>query len=79
MPHFSISLIPMCLFPVNRPRACRTATKGEDESDPPKKRGGMRPPIAAPRGVPLSGPMRVALVLIDPCGKARKQPLQKGR
>ena len=43
---------------------CRTGKKEGDESDPPQKRGGMRTRIAALRGVPLSGPMRVALVLI---------------
>ena len=53
---------------------CRTGKKEGDESDPPQKRGGMRTRIAALRGVPLSGPMRVALVLIYPCGKARNRP-----
>ena len=36
-----ISLILLWLSPVNRTRPCRTGEKGGDESDPPKKRGGM--------------------------------------
>ena len=51
---------------------CRTGKKEGDESDPPKKRGGMRSRIAGVWGTPLSGPMLVALVLIYPCGKAQK-------
>ena len=38
---------------------------------PPKKAGGHVAPIAAFWDMPLSGPMGVALVLIDPCGKTR--------
>ena len=57
---------------------CRTGEKRGDESDPPKKWGAMRTRIAALRGVPLSGPMRVALVLFYPCGKARNQPPRRG-
>ena len=39
---------------------------------PPPKAGGHVAPIAARCDMPLSGPMGVALVLMDPCGKARK-------
>ena len=40
------------------------------ESDPPPNRGVMRPRTEVRCGIPLSGPMGVALVLIYPCGKA---------
>ena len=45
-------------------RPCRTGEKEGDESDPPQKWGGMRSRIAGVCSTPLSGPMRVALVLI---------------
>ena len=35
-------LIPLWLSAVNRPARFRTREKGGDESDPPKRRGGMR-------------------------------------
>ena len=41
---------------------------------PPKKRGFLVTPIAALCDTPLSLPQGVAIVLIDPCGKARKRP-----
>ena len=41
---------------------------------PPQKVGGHVTPIAVLSHIPLSGPMRVALVLIYPCGKARSSP-----
>ena len=44
------------------------------ESDPPQNRGVMRPRIEVHCGIPLSGPMGVALVLIYPCGKAWNSP-----
>ena len=43
-------------------------------SDPPKKQGGMRSFVAVACGIPLLGPIRVAHVLIYPCGKAYEQP-----
>ena len=36
-----ISLIPLCLSPMNRPPRAARGKKEGDESDPPKKRGGM--------------------------------------
>ena len=54
------------------PRAERKKKRGTS-SDPPPKWGGMTP-IAVLSHIPLSGPMRVALVLIYPCGKARSSP-----
>ena len=44
------------------------------ESAPPQNRGVMRPRIEVHCGIPLSGPMGVALVLIYPCGKAWNSP-----
>ena len=62
------------VIPCESAPPCRTAKKEGDESDPPQKRGGMRTRIAGIWGMPLSGPMRVALVLIYPCGKAPNSP-----
>ena len=56
----------------------RTGKKEGDESDPPKKGVPLRPRIAALSGTPLSRPQGVALVLIYPCGKARKPPPRRG-
>ena len=39
--HFPISLIPFWLPATHRPHPCRSRQKGEDDSDPPKKRGVM--------------------------------------
>ena len=45
-----------------------------DDSDPPKNRGVMRPFIDVRWGVPLLGPMTGRYRLIYPCGKAQKNP-----
>ena len=73
-----ISFIPLGLSSTHRTPSCRFRKIGEDESDPPRKAGGHVAPIAARCGTPLSGPMGVALVLMDPCGKAQNRP-QRGR
>ena len=63
-------------------RPCRTKRKRRGRErpppPPPKKWGAMRTRIAGIWGMPLSGPMGVALVLIYPCGKAQKQPRRSG-
>ena len=70
-----MSLILLWLSTVNQPSPCVPGAHVEkDESDPPQNRGGMRPKVDARYGVPLLGPIRVALVLIYPCGKAQKNP-----
>ena len=45
-----------------------------ERAPPQKNRGVMRPRIEVRCGIPLSGPMGVALVLIYPCGKAWNSP-----
>ncbi len=73
-PHSPISLIPLLLSPVKRPHPRRCSKIGEDDSDPPENRGVMWPQqrcVAAHRSCP---PMRVAIVLIYPCRKARNSP-----
>ena len=40
-PLSSISLIPLWLYPVNRPATLTTRETEKDESDPPKNRGVM--------------------------------------
>ena len=77
-PHSAICLILLWLSFVNRTPLCRTGEKEGDESDPPQSGGGMWTRIAGIWGMPLSGPMRVALVCIYPCGKARNQPPRRG-
>ena len=69
----SIPLIVLCLSPTHRPHPCRSRKIGEDESDPPRKAGGHVAPIAARCGTPLSGPMGIALVLIDPLREGSKK------
>ena len=57
---------------------CRTGEKDGDESDPPKKWGGH---VTLDSGTVEHASIRphgVALVLIYPCGKARKQPPRRG-
>ena len=47
-----ISLIPLLLSHVNRPTPCRSRKIGEDDSDPPEKRGVMRPRVGVQCGTP---------------------------
>ena len=42
-PFFTISLILLWLSPTNRPRLCRSRKIRGDDSDPPQKRGPLRP------------------------------------
>ena len=71
----TICLILLWLSPTHRPPPCRSRKIREDESDPPRKRGVIVAPIAALVYHADPGPMqRVALVLMDPCGKARNSP-----
>ena len=56
-------------------RPLRTREKGGDESDPPKKRGGMRTRIAARCSTPLSGPMGSLSSSFIPAGRLGKTPL----
>ena len=65
-------------IPCESARPSRTGEKEGDESDPPPKGAPLRPRIAVLSYIPLSGPRGVALVLIYPCGKARKQPPRRG-
>ena len=63
------------VIPCKSALALPTREKGGDVSDPPPKAGGhVTPDSGTEYGVPLSRPHGVALVLIYPCGKARKQP-----
>ena len=71
----TISLILLWLSPTNRTPPCRSRKIGEDESDPPPKRGALAAPGAARCSTPILAPQGVALVLIDPCGKARNSAL----
>ena len=68
-----IYLIPVDLSPGNRPSRAERQKFGRDDSDPPKKRGGMRSRVAALWDRPLHRPQGVAIVGIYPCGKARKR------
>ena len=68
----------VCLLLIGLPRADPGRSGRTRAPPPPPKRGPLAAPAAARCGMPLSGPMGVALVLIDPCGKARKCP-QAGR
>ena len=67
-----ISLILLLLSPIDRPLLCRARKKEGDDSDPPKKRGVMRPRVGVQCGTPTRGSQGVAIVGIYPCGKARK-------
>ena len=73
--HSPISLIPLCLSFTHRPPPCRSRKIGEDESDPPpppppRNGGPLRPQERRDAACPYLAPWGVALVLIDPCGKA---------
>ena len=69
-----IFLIPLWLSLFESARSRRAGEKGCVESDPPPNRGVMWPFVAVRCGIPLPGPMGVALDLIYPCGKAQKNP-----
>ena len=78
--HSSIYLIPLWLDILKRPsRVPGAACRGWDDSDPPKKRGGMRSQKAVRCGTPLFGPHDGSLSSsIYPCGKARNSPQGRG-
>ena len=67
-----IPLILSILSPLFVAPPGRSAKILGDDSDPPRNGGGMRPRIAAPSNRALWGPQGVAIVGIDPCGKARE-------
>ena len=73
MPYPPIDFILIGLSPANRTHPCRSRKIGEDDSDPPLKPGDHVAPAEARYCTPLSGLMGVAIVLMDPCGKAKKQ------
>ena len=70
-PYSHISLILLWLSPTHRPTLCRARKKEGDDSDPPKKWGGMRSRVGVQCGTPTRVSQGVALVGIYPCGKAR--------
>ena len=69
MPHSVV------VIPCESARPLRTREKGGDESDPPQKRGGMRPWIAARCSTLLSGPMGSLSSSFIPAGRLGKTPL----
>ena len=69
MPHSVV------VIPCESARPLRTREKGGDESDPPQKRGGMRPWIAARCSTLLSGPMGSLSSSFIPAGRLRTAPL----
>ena len=71
LPYLSHSSV---VIPCESAPPCRTAEKEGDESDPPQKSGGHVTPDSGAESHASIRPMRVALVLIYPCGKARKAP-----
>ena len=71
-PYSYIFLILLWLSPTHRPPLCRARKKEGDDSDPPKKRGVMRPRVGVQCGTPFRVSQGVAIVGIYPCGKARK-------
>ena len=74
----AISLIPLCLSPMNRsPRAARKKMRGT-RATPPPNWGVMWHRVAVLSDIPLPGPMGVALVLIYLCGKAPNSPPRSG-
>ena len=72
-PHSLNSCVFLSLSPYSRLPDCRYRKIREDDSDPPRNGGGMRPRVAVMRNMPLSRPQGVAIVCIYPCGKARKR------
>ena len=77
----TLSFIPLILLglsPLFVAPAGRSAKIRGDDSDPPRNGGGMRPRIAAPSNRALWGPQGVAIVGIDPCGKARNTHPETG-
>ena len=75
---FFIPLILSGLSPLFVAPVGRSAKIRGDDSDPPRNGGGMRPRIAAPSNRALWGPQGVAIVGIDPCGKAKNTHPEAG-
>ena len=74
----SIFLIPLWLAILKQPSPCVPGAHVEnDESDPPKNRGVMRPFVASRCDNATIRPHVVALVLIYPCGKAWNSPQER--
>ena len=71
MPHSAV------VIPCESARQLRTREKGGDESDPPKKRGGMRTRIAALCSTLLSGPMGSLSSSFIPAGRLGTAPQER--
>ena len=77
--HILPSLSFRCGYPLHIGLTRADAAKsGRTITTPPKTGGSCGPSSGALRHTVPAPPMRVAIVLIDPCGKARSSP-QRGR